>query len=471
MKLSAKMTSVKAYMDKIAPEREKWIRRNRYYYQDLLKMLRYNIPENRNILEIGCGTGYILNALKPRLGVGIDISPKMLEQAKKKYPHLKFINMDAGRLTFKEKYDYIIITDTLGYIEDIQQVFKELKKIVHPDTRVIITAHSFLWTPCLSLAELLHLKMPVIRLNWLSTNDVANLLHLEGFEIIKTGRRMLCPKYIPVVSGLMNKYLVHLPLLNRWGLTGYIISRPPAIKKRYSVSVIIPARNEKGNIETAMRKMPRLGKHTEVIFVEGHSTDDTLEEIRRVCRKYKKQWDVKYLQQDGKGKGDAVRKGFQYAQGEILMILDADLTVPPEDLVKFYQAMAAGKGEYINGTRLVYPMEKQAMRLLNYLGNHFFSMLFSWLLGQRLKDTLCGTKVLSRKNYARLTSNRAYFGEFDPFGDFDLIFGSAKLNLKIIEVPIRYQARSYGHTNISRFRHGWLLLKMSGVAMHKLKFI
>jgi glycosyltransferase involved in cell wall biosynthesis len=175
--------------------------------------------------------------------------------------------------------------------------------------------------------------------------------------------------------------------------------------------------------------------------------------------------------QSGRGKGDAVRKGFAIAQGDILMILDADLTVPPEDLPKFFNAITSNKGEFINGSRLVYPMEDEAMMTLNIIGNTFFSWMFTWLLGQRFKDTLCGTKAISNKNYQKLIANRKYFGDFDPFGDFDLIFGAAKLNLKIIEIPIRYQARQYGQTNISRFRHGWLLIKMVLFAMRKIKFI
>ena len=260
-------------------------------------------------------------------------------------------------------------------------------------------------------------------------------------------------------------------LIRSLSLTGYIIARkaePPA-KTKLSVSVIIPARNESGNIENALMRMPKMGSHTEVIFVEGHSTDNSLDEIKRVCDKYKDQWDVKYYLQDGKGKGDAVRKGFNMATGDILMILDADLTVPPEQLGKFYDAISSGKGEFINGTRLVYPMEKQAMRFLNIIGNNFFSVLFSWLLDQRLKDTLCGTKVLLKENYQKISENRHYFGEFDPFGDFDLLFGASKLNLKIVEIPIRYQAREYGETNISRFKHGWLLIKMSVFALTKMK--
>jgi glycosyltransferase involved in cell wall biosynthesis len=231
---------------------------------------------------------------------------------------------------------------------------------------------------------------------------------------------------------------------------------------------VIPCRNEKGNIEAAIQRLPNFGNHQEIIFVDGHSTDGTVEEIQRVIDTYRDRT-IRFLAQDGQGKGDAVRKGFAAATGDILMILDADLTVPPEDLPKFYDAIVCGKGEFINGCRLVYPMEGQAMRFLNLLGNKFFSVAFSWLLNQPLKDTLCGTKVMFREDYLKLAANRHYFGDFDPFGDFDLILGASKLNLKILEVPIRYRDRTYGSTKISRFQHGWLLLKMTFFAFCKLK--
>ncbi|MHC1778215.1 MAG: glycosyltransferase [Lentimicrobium sp.] len=462
-------------VEQVAPRREKYIRQNSSYYKNLVRFFRFNIPAGSKVLEIGCGTGYLLNATEPSYGMGIDFSPAMIRIAAERYPNLHFQVMDAENLTFNEKFDYIILSDTLGYLEDIQKAFNELKKVIHPGTRILISYHSFLWEPMLWLAQKLGLKMPHQRLNWLNRGDVINLLQLEGFDVVKSGRRYLFPVFIPVLSWFMNKYVAYLPLFNSLCLTGFIIARLPEARpqdnKDFSVSVIIPARNEKGNIEDAVIRTPAMGKHTEIIFVEGNSTDDTLAEIKRVCEAYKGKRDVKWLVQEGKGKGDAVRKGYDHATGDILMILDADLTVPPEDLPKFYDAIATGKGEYINGTRLVYPMEDEAMRTLNMMGNKFFSVMFSWLLGQRIKDTLCGTKVLTAENYRKLAANRSYFGDFDPFGDFDLIFGSSKLNLKLVEVPIRYRARKYGDTNISRFKHGWLLLKMVAYAMNKIKFV
>jgi glycosyltransferase involved in cell wall biosynthesis len=236
-----------------------------------------------------------------------------------------------------------------------------------------------------------------------------------------------------------------------------------------SVTIVVPARNERGNIENAIKRTPAFGTHQEFIFIEGNSSDNTYEEILRVQAAYPDK-DIKAMRQTGKGKGNAVREAFDAATGDILMILDADLTVPPEELPKFYDALRYNKGEFINGCRLVYPMEKNAMRFLNLLGNKFFGWFFSYLLGQRLKDTLCGTKVLYKKDYQTIVDNRSYFGNFDPFGDFDLLFGAAKQNLKITEVIIRYKDREYGSTQISRFRHGVLLFEMSFFAARKIKF-
>ncbi|MFN8346803.1 MAG: bifunctional class I SAM-dependent methyltransferase/glycosyltransferase family 2 protein [Spirosomataceae bacterium] len=453
-------------------EREKWIRRNRYYYQCLVDYFKFTIPEGSSILEIGCGTGFLLEQLSPTYGVGIDISPSLIDYARQYRSQFTYYVMDAESITLNQSFDFVIISDTVGYFNDVQHVFSEIQKVCSSRTRLIISYTNFLWLPFLNLAEALGFKMPQKRQNWLDISDIANLLELADYDVIRNTKKIIFPFYLPLLSGLLNKYIGNLPLFNQLGLITLLVARSKRVAAldELSVSVIVPARNEKGNIEAIVQRTPVMGKNTEIIFVEGGSTDDTWPEIQRISDLYKHKRSLKWVQQEGKGKGDAVRKGFSMAEGTILMILDADMTVPPEDLPKFFQAIASGKGEYINGTRLVYPMEKEAMRTLNLLGNKFFSLTFSWLLGQRLKDTLCGTKVISKENYLKLAANRSYFGEFDPFGDFDLLFGSAKLNLKFIEVPIRYKARTYGETNISRFKHGWLLLKMVFFALNKIKF-
>jgi ubiquinone/menaquinone biosynthesis C-methylase UbiE len=462
------------FFDEIAGERDKWKKRNKYYWNDLEKLCQFLIPENSSVLEVGCSTGDLLAGLKARKKIGIDFSSKMIESAKEKYPGLDFRVMDAERLDFDEKFDYIILSNVIGYLSDIQRVFGELKKICNPSTKIIVTYYNFLWQPFLTVGEFLHMRMKQPQQNWLSKKDIENLLYISGFDAFKSGERMIFPKYVPILANFLNKYVAKLPLFRRICITNYVIARTlseESIRKNCSVSVIIPARNESGNIENAIIRTPVMGSHTEVIFIEGNSTDKTWEKIQEVQEKYKDTHDIKIAQQEGKGKGDAVRKGFNMATGDMLMILDADLTVPPEDLPKFYDAIVSGRGEFINGSRLVYNMDKKAMRFLNLLANKFFSIMFTWLLDQSFKDTLCGTKALFKKDYEHIKRGRKFFGEFDPFGDFDLIFGASKLNLKIVEVPIRYKERTYGSTNISRFKHGVILLKMCIFASKKIKFI
>ena len=470
MSRSDTKTDIKNHFDKLADSRDKWTRKNKYYHNSLINLLSFLVPSGKRVLEIGCGTGDLLAGLKIKESVGVDISPKMIEIAAKKHPEIKFYEMGAETLNLPQKFDYIIASDLINLLYDVENSLKEWHRVCNPDTRLIITYYNFLWQPLLSLAEKARFKMPQKVSNWLSQSDVRNILNLADFDTIKTGSYLLFPKYIPIFSAIINKYIARLPVFNRLCLVNYIVARPaPKQRRDYSVSVIIPARNEKGNIESLIKRLPALGKHTEIIFVGGHSTDGTNDEITRLVRMHPEK-DIKFFTQKGTGKGDAVRLGFDNAAGELLMILDADLSVAPEDLVKFYEAIACGKGEFINGSRLVYPMENKSMKFFNVIGNKFFSLMFSWLLDARIKDTLCGTKVLLKKYYDNISANRKYFGEFDPFGDFDLLFGAAKLNLKITELPVRYYARTYGETNISRWRHGWLLLKMTTFAIKKIKF-
>lgn len=465
--------SIIEYFERSARDRQKWNRRNRYYHQELERYFKFLIPKGSSVLELGCGTGELLDVVSPSRGVGIDFSSEMIKIAKAKFPHLDFRVEDAEDLKIEQKFDYVILSDLIGSLLDVQRAFVQLKKVSTAKTRVIVTYYSYLWEPVLKLAQKLKLKAPSPLQSWLSLADIENLLNLSDFEVIKKGCRFLMPIYIPFISTFFNRIIANLPLLNKLSLTEVIIARPKpsGANRDYSCSVIIACRNEKENICPNIERMPRLGKHTEIIFIEGHSKDGTLEEIKKQIKVFPDR-DMKVLVQDGIGKADAIRKGIAHAQGDILMIFDADLTISPEELRKFYDVLASGKAEFVMGSRLVYPRAEGAMRFLNLLGNKFFSSVFSYLLGQRIKDTLCANKALFKSDYLKIKNVHSLFGgDFDPFGDFELIFGASVYNLKIIEIPIRYSARTYGSTQISRFRHGWLLWKMSWIALRKLRMI
>ncbi|NEQ98920.1 MAG: glycosyltransferase [Cyanothece sp. SIO2G6] len=457
---------------------EKWRQRNLYYYQDIEQFHEFLVHSGANVLEIGSGSGSLLAAVHPAYGLGIDLSPVIVEHAKEKFPHLTFQVGNGEKLQVDETFDYVLLANTVSYIENIQQAFQRLNQVCKSSTRLVLTFHNPGWEAILKFATVARQRMPLPPLNWLSREDVENLLDLSGFEVVCHTKRLLLPKQVPLLSWFFNRVLAHLPLINRLCLTEYLVARPrpdlediPDRIQQTTCSVIIPARNEAGNIESCIARLPRMGKHTEVIFIEGHSSDNTWDEIQRVQAKYGDEWDIKIFQQTGKGKGDAVRLGFEQASGDILIILDSDLTVCPEDLPSFFDAVASGKCEMANGCRLIYPVSKEAMPWLNRMANRFFAWLLSYLLNTKIKDSLCGTKVISKDNYQKIVENRAYFGDFDPFGDFELLFGAAKLGLKIQDIPVRYVPRSYGTSNIQHVKEGIVLLKMCLYAARRMKFV
>ncbi|HXC03342.1 MAG TPA: bifunctional class I SAM-dependent methyltransferase/glycosyltransferase family 2 protein [Bacteroidia bacterium] len=465
------------YFDQIALKQKGKRRRFRYYWNDIAVYTNYFSHEDHSVLEIGCGTGDLLAGIKGKRKLGIDFSEEMVKEARIHHPGIEFKQMAAEALDLNEKFDCIVISNLVGYLDDVESFLQQVKKVCHDQTRIIVTYYNYLWEPLFKMAEAVGIKTKSPKQNWLTLHDLNNLLYVSGFDVYRNAKRMICPVYIPLLSAFLNRYLAKFPIFRFFTLNYFTFAKPLQVMKeaeyseKYSVTVVIPARNESGNIEDAILRTPKFGKHVEIIFIEGNSTDDTWAKIQEIQQKYQHSHDIKIGRQKGRGKADAVREGYSMATGDILMILDADLTVPPEDLPKFYDAIASGKGDFINGSRLVYPMEKEAMRFLNLLGNRFFSWAFTWLLDQRFKDTLCGTKVLFQNDYHKLVKNKKYFGNFDPFGDFDLIFGAHKLNLKIVEVPIRYRERTYGSTNISRFTHGFILLRMCMFASRKIKFI
>ena len=454
--------------------------------RDLEAALARLIPADASVLEAGSGDGDLLASLPNAVRHGVDYLPEVVAAARARHPGLSLEVGDVAAraggavdaLIEAPLWDAVICDRLCHSVLDIQALLVGLKRQLASGGRIYLTAFNYLWEVPTRLAELGGWKRSAPTANWLSDSDFRNLFDITGLEIVRHEDRMLLPLDVPGASAGLNKYLVRVPGMQHLSLYRIYVLRvrsrwagTPAPARRASVTVVVPARNEAGNIAAAVARTPVMGKSTELIFVEGHSKDGTWEAIQSALRSYDGPLKLRAFQQTGRGKGDAVRLGFAHATGDLLMILDADLTVPPEDLPAFYDVMARGQADFVQGTRLVYPMEPGAMRFFNKLGNVAFSQLFTYLLQQPIKDTLCGTKVLWRADYERIAAARAYFGDFDPFGDFDLIFGAARLGLKIAEIPVRYRDRQYGETNISRWKHGVLLLRMSAIAARKIKFV
>jgi ubiquinone/menaquinone biosynthesis C-methylase UbiE len=462
-----------AYWNAVAVARDRWRGFGGYYHRRLARVYRHLVAPGQRVLELGCGEGDLLAALEPSVGVGVDFATEMIGRARRRHPTLRFIEGDAHELDLSETFDVIVMSDLANELWDVQGLLERLRRCCHRRTRLVLNFYNRMWQPPLALVRLLRMARPTLDQSWLHREDMRSLLHLAGFEMVRTRTEILLPVPVPVLSALFNRVLARVWPFRLLALAHIVVARPvglasPADMPR--VTVVVPARNEEGNIEAVVDRVPEMCGGTELIFVEGHSRDNTPDAIERAVAAHPERRCV-MLRQTGQGKGDAVRLGFAHATGDIVIILDADLTVPPEDLPRFVDALIGGRAELVNGVRLVYPMEGQAMRFANLIGNRFFNLAFSWLLEQPVKDTLCGTKALWRSDYELIAANRTYLGDLDPFGDFDLLFGAARLSLRIVDLPVRYRARTYGETNIRRWSHGLLLIRMVARAAGRLKFV
>ncbi len=445
------------------------------YRRQMARLHARFIPPGERVLEWGCGRGDLLAALQPARGLGLDADPARVTWAREHHAG-SGCEFREGRLPetpVSGQWDHIVLNYLPGYLPDVQAALEALRANAHPRTRLYVTSLNHVWYPLIKLGASTGAVVKRDYWNWLSSRDLANLLDLAGWEVVLSRGEQLFPFDIPLLDGFFNRFLVRLPWMQALGMTVFIVARP---RQRYlarpaaSLSVVVPMRNEEGNVAAALARIPNLGRATEVIFVEGNSKDNTWAVLQKAVAEYRGPLHLKLSRQPGKGKWDAVHHGFAQATGDILVIQDGDLTAPPEDLPKFFDVLCDGTAEFVNGSRLVYPMENQAMRFLNMLGNHFFAAALSFVLSQPIKDSLCGTKMISRADYERLLKRLPELGDFDPFGDFNLLFGSALLGLRIRDLPVRYKNRTYGETNISRFRHGWILLKMTAFGLRKIRF-
>jgi SAM-dependent methyltransferase len=433
------------------------------YRQLLARKLNTLINTHERVAEVGCGSGILLRDLIGEK-TGIERDQTVLLEAMSNCKDAEFVQGEVEKLDLR-KFDTLILSDLVTRCDDIQNLLSSLYKNTNDNSRLIIGFHNNLWRPILSLGYKLGVSDDPVK-TWVSKEDMDNFCELSGWEVFRNEACTLIPLKGPVWDQI-NKYLA--PLCRFANLSLFVIARKKVPKIANKISILIPVRNEAGTIASALERIPDLGKKTEILFIEGNSKDNTWEVLQTLPKEHNSR-EIVVDKQPGIGKGDAVRHGFSKATGDILLILDGDLTMPPEELPKYIEALESGTTDFANGSRLVYIMDKKAMQLANLIANKLFGISFSWLLGQRIKDTLCGTKVLWKSDYEKIAENRNYFGDFDPFGDFDLLFGAAKLNLKIIDIPIHYKERSYGDTNIQRWKHGVILLKMMLVASKKLKF-
>jgi hypothetical protein len=459
-------------IDRGAPERVADIERHAYYYECLKKLLCSIVGENSDVLCIRSDIGQYLDWVRPRRGVGIEISERLTEIARSRHPEFEFRTGSVDSVEIEGTFDYVLILEAVNELFDVQATLESLRAVCTPETRIVLVFYNFLWQPAAQLAKKMGIKRAQPKQSWLSFQHLSQIVHLAGYESIRGHRTTLWPFAVPGFSWFMNRVLGKLPLIERLCLIQALVARPapsPDADAEATVSVVVPCKDEFGNIEAAVRRTPEMGAGTELIFCDDRSTDGTADEVRRMQRECPER-NIRLVEGPGICKAENVWCGFDAAKNDILMILDGDLAVPPEELPKFYDALASGRGEFINGTRMVYPMRNQAMRLLNLFGNKMFSMIFGFILGQEISDTLCGTKVLWRKDYERIRGLRGSWGTADRWGDYELILGAARLSLKHVDLPVHYMERTYGDTKMTRrLMNASVMLRMSLAAFARLR--
>ncbi len=441
---------------------DRWRRRNPFYHQRKIEYLQFVVPPGESVLVLGCEDGALIDALRPSRGVGVDVSPSAAALGRKRYPKYEFVTSADYDIDTDERFAYVILNDMAGYVDDLFALLTALRRHTSLTSRLVIVQHNYLWRPVLRCAAALRLKRPERIRNWLSVGDLRVFLEATGFEPIDVRPKLFCPKRWLGVGPAINWVAGLMPFVGRLASTEILVARPgdrTTDAARKTASIVLTTRDEHANIEPMVQSIPEVGAHTEILFVEGHSTDGTREEIERVICAYPER-NIRLLVQDGIGQGDAIRKGFDQATGDVIILLEADRTSPPEDVLKVFEVVASGRAEYVNGSRFVYPRQPGSMPVLNVIGNALFAVWFTWFLGQRTSDVLCGIKAIDRVQFRRLLRNWGFLGLHDPFGDFELAFGAARLGLKISEVPTRYACRQYGVPKTRPLRHGWMLLRM-----------
>ncbi len=444
----------RAHFDSIAQRWDFWRDKNRYYHDSLAEFVRGVGPPDGNVLEVGAGTGDLLASVPAAHAVGLNLSKRLNELASAKHPLLDLRTFEIDHISLPDGFtaDHVVMVNMLDHVHDIWELVESLQPHLGEHSLLLLTTTNPLWAPVMRLGGRLGWRVPDSPRNYLTSRDIASVLALQGIDVVESGFLLPAPKRVPVVADLLNLIVPDVPVLRYASSVQYLAARVRCVRRPLSVSVVIPCHNEEGNIAECIARTPDFGRSTEVVVVDDGSRDETRAVVRSVMQRDPRVRLVAY--DTNHGKANAVRAGFDAATGDVLMILDADMTVAPEDLPKFLKPLQDGTADFVNGTRLVYPMAGQAMPLANFLGNKAFCFLTSWALRQRVSDTLCGTKALFRADYEKLP----IVGK-DRWGDFDLLFGAARSRLRILEIPVHYGDRKSGDSKMNVRRDGWLFLK------------
>lgn len=445
--------SIRADFERMAPVWEKWRKRNSYYHASMARLVGGMVVPGSQVLELGSGTGDLLASLKPSVGIGLNVAPSLTARATAKFPQLEFHTAEVDSIELPKEFhpQHLVMTNMLDYVYDVCEMLDSLTNVVSEGTLLTITTNNPIWAPLLRLASKFHLRIPDSPRNFITNKDICSVLHLQGYDVVEDAVTLPVPKRIPVIGTFLNAVIPEIPVVRFASSIQYIAARPRYPRRPLSCSVIVPCHNEAGNIAECIRRVPDMGSGTEIVVIDDGSADGTAAVVTAVMDGDPRVRLISF--KANQGKASAVRAGFLAAQGDVLMILDADMAVLPEELPRFFAPLQKGTADFVNGTRLIYPMQGKAMKFANYLGNKTFCYIVSKAIRQRVSDTLCGTKAFLKRDYLRMPA-----GGTERWGDFDLLFGAARLRLRIFEIPVHYSERRAGKSKMRAFVEVWRFL-------------
>ena len=372
-----------------------------------------------------------------------------------------FLDLNDSKLTslstINKKYQRIILTDVVENYDDVFALLNIVSNLLTIDGKLIISSINTKYLILSRTLEFLKLKDSNENTSYIHVKKIRNITSGVGLEYQKFYTKQLFPFSFFYVGNVINKIMEIISFQLNLGIKTYIIFRPAIItNSKNSKSIIIPAKNEEGNLVELVSRIPKF-ENTEIIFSYGKSKDNTLKVMKQITQS-NKLFKFKLVKQTKNGKANAVWEALNVVENDLIAILDADISVDPETLSDFFDIIEKNNADFVNGTRLIYDMEKNSMRFLNRIGNRFFQFFISKIIKEALTDSLCGTKVFKKSYLNDLYFWQNIFGKKDPFGDFDLIFAAAYSGQKIVEMPIVYRERKYGTTQIARFKDGFKLL-------------
>jgi hypothetical protein len=446
-------TDVIRLYESLADDWDLWERRNAFYRSALRAHFAGIIPAGAAVLELAAGMGQLLHELAPRAGVGVNYAERLNAEARKRHPELTFVLGQVDRLEVPAGFvpEYVVLNHMIDFVHDLWDSLHAIAGKIEGNALVAVTTSNPLWAPILRLASALRLRTPHAARNFVTARDVRSVLELLGFDVVEEGWLVPMPLGVPGLARLVNLVVPEIPILRAACSVQSLTARRRLPRAGLTCTVIIPCHNEEGNLEATAARVPAMGARTEILVVDDGSTDGTRAAAERARARDPR---VRILAFDkNRGKAGAVFAAIEAATGDVAIILDADATVPPEVLPKFFEALATGHADFVNGTRLVYPVPGKAMKIANFLGNKMFCFIASWVLRQRVSDTLCGTKAFLRSDFLRMPRLSV-----DRWGDFTLLFGAARLRLRIREIPVHYEERTAGRSKMRAFVEVWRFL-------------